>query len=346
MRLKLFEGTLAAPEYDREIAALPRAGIYQASSWADVRRPTHDAHRIIVMRDGCPVLSAQILTRSMRGGCRVMTLPRGPIGDLSDRAGMGTLAGALRALGRRLNAVVLFMDPCVPEGGREAENLLALGVRRRRGERGLFGGNLPRRVWRVPLGPSPGDALSHLRPETRRICSRAARMGLSVRAGGMGDFHRLKRWLFEHARERRYSLPREVFLDRLFDVWQRNGQARIFVCEHDGRTLSMALATEFAGEVHGHFAADGPGARELGANRLLHLRIMEHAERHGILVYDMGGVAWNPELHPEAAGLRLFKSGFGGTEESYVGEMELVLSHGIYAAITAAWSMAHRRIGW
>lgn len=275
-----------------------------------------------------------------------MTVPRGPIGDLGDSAGMDLLAGALRGLGRRLNAVALFMDPCVPESAKEAENLAALGVRRRRGEMGLFGGTLPRRVWRVPLGPNPGDARSRLRPETRRICARAERLGLSVRSGGEGDFHRLKRWLREHAVQRGYPLPRAAFLDRLFDVWKRHGQACIFVCERDGRPLSIALATMFAGEVLGHFAADGPGAREFGASRLLHLGIMEQAEGLGLRAYDMGGVAWNPELHPEAAGLRLFKSGFGGAEESYVGEMELVLRPGIYTAITAASAMIHRRIGW
>lgn len=346
MQLKLYAGGEEPVQYDAEIGALAGAGIYQAKSWSEVRAGTHQACWVVVRRDGVAVLSAQILVRRLRGGYAILTAPRGPVGDLHDLSAAAALVGAVRELAATSGALALLADPCRDSADRSVQNLLALGFRRRRLPPTLFGGNLPRRVWRVPLGPLPGEARGRLAPETRRICSRADRLGLRVRSGRADDWPRFKVWLRAHALARGYALPTEDFLDRLLHIWMRHGQARLHVCEQAGRPLAAALTSEFAGEVLGHFSADSPEGRSLGAARRLHLGIIEDAEERGLRVYDMGGIAWDEQRHPQAAGLRRFKSGFGGAAETYAGELELVLRPRAYAAIGAATRLTGRRMSW
>jgi len=307
--------------FDRMLALLPGASVYQAASWAEIRSGTHACWRFAAERDGASVLVLQVLSRTLRGGGLILHAPRGPAGDLEDLAALSALLDAVRAAGRSLRAVALVCDPQVPEG-RDGP-LLAAGFRRRPRPDRTFGGQLPRRVWRVPLGPSPGDAERRFAPETRRVCRRAREAGLVAGPAGPDVLETLSRQMADAGDQRGYQVPEAGRLRLLYAAWQRHGQARIYACRKDGELLAACLATEFGGESLGHFAGSVPDRGQ--ASRLLHWSAIADAESRGLRVYDMGGIP-DDAKHPQAEGLRTFKRGFGGTEQCWGGEYVLALS--------------------
>ena len=119
-----------APEvWDRFVAAHPQAHILQTSPWGQLKAAFGwQVERVALMREERPVAGAQILYRRLPGGlARLAYVPRGPLVNWEDEGETAALMDALTATARARRAIVLTVEPDLPDFPSLQERLTALG---------------------------------------------------------------------------------------------------------------------------------------------------------------------------------------------------------------------------
>lgn len=320
-------------EWNAFVSAAPTGDVLQSWEWGELKaRGAWHPIRLALYEGGRMVAAAGLLKRGLPlPGSSFLYAPRGPVLDFSRPGLIRAMAEALRQVGRRERAILVKIDPPVEDPGVAGE-LLSCGFVRSGhagGEGQGFGGEQPRCVMKLDLGPSLDDLLRQCKEKTRYNIRLAARKGVTVRCGETLDDMRTFYRLLQVTAERDGFLIRSY--DYYRDTWEvlaARGLARLFLAEYQGQALSGAIAYLFGDKAWYTYGASSNEHRNVMPNYLMQWEMIRWAKESGCAVYDFRGVspASDPRDDDHLAGLNRFKAGFGARFVEYIGEFDLPLS--------------------
>lgn len=176
--------------------------------------------RLVLRRDECPRVAAQVLFRSARP-FSLGYAPRGPVAGEHSVADSAVFTVALDRLSRRRRAVLSLIEP---------ERPLALPAR---GSLGWGASDVllqPRRTIKVELAHDDDGLLARMKPKTRYNVRLAERRGVVVRRGGLQDLPAFYRLLVETGARNEFGIHGVRYYADVLRVYGDDGC--LLVAEH------------------------------------------------------------------------------------------------------------------
>lgn len=337
------------------MAASPYGDILQCLEWGDVKKP--DWHPIPVeLRtanglDATALVLRRALPRTRR---TILYIPRGPILDWSREDVARALVQRLRDVARSHRAVLIKVDPAVPQSTLGVANTLqSLGFVPSPDANNAFGGTQPRFVMKLDISGSDEDVMARFHSKWRYNIRLAERKGVRVRESTSRDdiaiFHDI--YQTTALRDGFTGRPQKYF-EKLWDTLVEKDLARFFIAELDGHPLSGAICFVLGRQCWYVYGASSNEHRNVMPNHAMQWAMIQWARGRGCTIYDFRGVHDVPknandpnadvctitqeQLMESKDGLVRFKAGFGASLTEYVGEWDLPLNRSWYWLWTTA----------
>ena len=310
------------PQYEAFVQAHPNGGITQSTLWHGVKN--NWGHEVVVSRaeSGEIVGGVSVLVRKVPLlGVTMLYAPRGPVCDWYDEAVLRDLMTGIDALAKRHRAYLFKMDPDVLAADtRFAELVQKLGFKNIRGGDG-FETIQARFNYRLYIdGRDEEQIFANLTQKTRYNVRVARKHGVEIRCVGkehLDDFMRLMRLTGE--RDGFSIRPKEYFARMLDELGEH---ARLYMAFYDGKAVSAALTTNYAGKTCYIYGASDNAHRNVMPNYLIQWEMIVWALETGCTVYDFQGVSGNLDESDPLYGLYRFKKGFNGMLDELAGEFD------------------------
>jgi FemAB-related protein (PEP-CTERM system-associated) len=138
----------------------------------------------------------------------------------------------------------------------------------------------------LPLAPDAEEVWRRLRPEIRNRVRKAEKAGLTVLQGGeelVPDFYRV--WTLRMQQLGTPCYPRRLFSNLLRSF---PDQARVFVVQHNRRTVAAGFFYHFHGLAQCRWAATDVAFNELAPNMLLYWSAIKYHCQAGLRWFDFG----------------------------------------------------------
>lgn len=337
------------------VAASPHGDILQCGEWGELKKPDWRPIPIEIRTSGELNATALILRRALpRTGKSIFYIPRGPILDWSRPDVARALVKRLRDVARSHRAILIKVDPAVPQSTLGVANTLqSLGFVPSPDANNAFGGTQPRFVMKLDISGSDEDVMARFHSKWRYNIRLAERKGVRVREStsrsDIAIFHDIYRTTAE--RDGFTGRPQKYF-EKLWDTLVEKDLARFFITEFNGQPLSGAICFLLGQQCWYVYGASSNEHRNVMPNHAMQWAMIQWARERGCTVYDFRGVhdvPKNPDnpnadvstitqeqLMESKDGLVRFKAGFGASLTEYVGEWDLPLNKSWYWLWTTA----------
>lgn len=309
-------------EFEAFVAGHPRGEFTQSPRWRLVKNNWDYAALVSRGEDGAIRGGMGVLIQKIPLiGTSFLYAPRGPVCDVHDRVVMAELKAAADQLARRTRAHMLKIDPDVPAGdGAFLALMQQMGFTRFYGPEG-FETIQARFNYRLYLqGRSEEELLAGCTQKTRYNIRLAQKKGVQVRVCGqemLNDFVRIMQVTGE--RDGFNTRPRAYFV-RMLEALGEN--ARLYMAFYEGRPVSGAIATNYAGKTCYVYGASDNVYRNVMPNYLVQWEMIRWAVQTGCSVYDFQGVSGDMDESRPIYGLYRFKRGFNGQLDELAGEFD------------------------
>lgn len=318
-------------ELDAFLQTNENAQIYQAPIWLKMR--AGQPHEFIAVRgDDGKIKGAMSVFIYRKYGRVMLFCPRGPVFSHDDLDTFRELMRGAFALGKKLHAYGLRIDPTVLR----SNEAFATEVRRL-GGKVLF---VPDReidtspshvVYTLPLKDRSIDEIfasfdSGYRYKIRRSAKRETVLKVGTRED-LPEFHRL---LVQTTQRQKFNGQPLSYFEKLFDVLgERNVHLQLAYL--DGELIAGALLLCYGTTAIYLYGASSEHHREAMPNHLIQWTLIQWAKAQGFDTYSFGGIpGYNDENNP-AYGIYRFKKGFRGEVVEYIGEINFPLRPVAYA---------------
>jgi peptidoglycan pentaglycine glycine transferase (the first glycine) len=315
------------------VAASPGGHILQSSQWGQLKeRFGWQVARLAIEDQGQWQAGAQVLFRPL-GPLTIAYVPKGPVTDWADEEVTQILLEALHHLCRQRRAILLKIEPNLPQDHNLAQQLAGLGFRTSPQT------IQPRCTILVDLTPDPDDILARMKSKTRYNIRLAGRKGVTVREGTVEDlpgFHRLMRITAER---NDFGIHSQAYYQAAHQLFVPQGLAKLFLAASEGQVLAGIMAFAFGQRAWYMYGASSSEHRDLMPNYLLQWEAIKWAKDRGCFTYDLWGIPDEEEETLEREftkrsdglwGVYRFKRGFGGQVVHYMGAYDYVYSPSLY----------------
>ncbi|MDO8648288.1 MAG: peptidoglycan bridge formation glycyltransferase FemA/FemB family protein [Candidatus Peregrinibacteria bacterium] len=330
-----------AREWDAFLTGRAASPFLQSWTMGEVYRALGQDPVRIEIRDGVNLLGICFghIVSARRG--RHLSIPYGPVfAGKPDAALLIPLLAALEERTRNTNCTFIRMSPFWLDS---TENDALLSTR---GFKHSPLHLLAEHLWYVPLrtvdpweqvgGDAPDvstarpeeELLMELRKTTRNLVRRAEREGVTVSASTdpVGDLpHFLA--LHDETRKRHGFTP---YTDRFFREqvahFSPESQCSLYLARYQGEVIAASIHMHFGGETSYHHGASTAKYAQVPASYLLQWTAICDARRRGDRIYNFWGISPEGAKKHPFAGVRTFKTGFGGKSLSLQPCVDLPLS--------------------
>lgn len=287
-------------------ATLPQSWAYARAMFLAERQIAHFGE---IRADWQEVGSVLVLERRALGGLlRRISIHRGPLWmrPVSDDVKRETLRALRRKWPRRPWRRLSFI-PEMPAGA-ESHRLLEEAGFRRAGEgyRSIL----------IDLTPPESDRRARLRPGARQCLRQAEQAGLYVEVDRHGKA--TLPWLLpRHDIEKSlkgFRGPSRSLAIQLMKAARKKNEGLVLLARNEEERIAGVYVVRHGDTATYLIGWTGAEGRRLQATYLLLWRAMEILAAEGVRTFDLGGI--NPEA---AAGVTMFKRGFGGDEYELIG---------------------------
>ncbi|MGI8578663.1 MAG: lipid II:glycine glycyltransferase FemX [Nocardioidaceae bacterium] len=225
-------------------------------------------------------------------------------------------------------------------GQRVQTVLRALGWRPQVSDAGFATGQ-PRFVFAIPLkGRVESDVLSGMNQLWRRNIKKAAKAGVVVSRGSIGDLASFHQLYAETARRDHFT-PRPLsYFQRMFTAMQgeSHDRIRLYSAHHAGDLVAATIWVRVGDHVWYSYGASATAKRDIRGSNAVQWQMIRDAIAIGADTYDLRGITDTLDPEDPHLGLLQFKVGTGGEAVEYVGEWDLPLNRLIYKAFDAYMS--------
>lgn len=331
MRWRLIEKDEAA-RFDEFLAFAEAGDILQSFIWGEVKSVDWQPFRGVVEdADGKIRAAATVLVRRLPAlGRAVAYVPRGPVlDDFADTQLLSFVLEALADLARRQRAVLLKIDPGVPNNSKLANFFSSHGFLGPR-EINDFGGIQPRYTFILSLNGSIDDIFARFPHKLRYKINYAKKKGVVFRANdetSIEDFYTV----LAKTGERNDFLTRSAsYFKHLYETLKKDGRVLLLTGYLEGEPVVSSITLAFGLKAWATYGGQIPKHRNLYAYQSMNWECIRWAHSRGARWFDFDGVPGNAcEEHP-LYGIYHFKKSFGGEFVTFIGEWDLPLSRPLY----------------
>jgi lipid II:glycine glycyltransferase (peptidoglycan interpeptide bridge formation enzyme) len=215
------------------------------------------------------------------------------------------------------------ISPFIPVGARHATPLKKMGFRKSPLHM------LAEHIWYLDLkGKTEDDVMVGMRKTTRNLVRRAEKEGVTVKASE-NPVEDLKIFfeLYEETRKRHHFVPYpNNFIQSQVETFAPKNQCALYIARYKGEPVAASVHMIYGGETSYHHGASTNKYPKCFASYALQWKAIQDAIARNDHIYSFWGIS--PEgvkKHP-FAGVRTFKTGFGGQAIELQHCMDLQLS--------------------
>lgn len=301
----------------------------QDLNWAYVKKEEWIHEAVYLEKNGHITATMSMLVRTFIKGFSMIYVPRGPVCDAYDIATIKELIEEAKEVAKKYNAFVLKFDPEVVYDKKLEALYIQAGFKVRNNDKYKHEYIQPisNMILRIK-DKTEEEIFKGYSEKTRYNIRVAEKKGVTVRYSR--DENDLKK--FYDLSE--ITAKRDGITLRDFDYYKRMLESydeehlRIYIAEHEGDTLSGALALNYGGKLFYIYGASSNEKRNLMPNYLMQQTMIRWAIETGCFEYDFGGVFETDKSN----GLFRFKEGFCRQEgvTKYIGEVDYVYNKLVY----------------
>lgn len=303
------------------------ATLYHSWDWGQLRATEGwRAWRVLASDGSSPRAAVQVLERRLPiPGLSILSAPRGIAARRDDREPVLLIGKWLKGFVRARHAIVLRMDPFIPDTDDEQRSLHR--------EAGFIDlpyqwsrWNLPRANMTVNIGGSREEILARMRRSHREYIYRASRSGLVVKAGSeieqMRQFFDL---LVKTSQRQHFALRTFQYYCEVRDKLLRSGNGELFVAYDSEKAVAGILCAYFSKTCHYLYGGFDWESRQARPNEALHWQAIQWAKDRGCTEYDLlgSGTRNPPKEGNPGFGIYTFKKGFGADLHYLIGYFDL-----------------------
>jgi lipid II:glycine glycyltransferase (peptidoglycan interpeptide bridge formation enzyme) len=199
-----------------------------------------------------------------------------------------------------------------------------------------FGAGHPQFNYEVPLaGKSEDDVLRGMNQLWRRNIKKAAKEGVEVSNGTVGEDLKAFHDLYVHTAWRDHFTPRALrYFETMFAAMSAEDPERIklYLAHHEGDLVAATILVRVGAHAWYSYGASSTEKREVRGSNACQWAMIRDSLAAGCDVYDLRGITPTLDADDSHVGLIQFKVGTGGEAVRYVGEWDLPLRPMVYRA--------------
>ncbi|HZK25505.1 MAG TPA: peptidoglycan bridge formation glycyltransferase FemA/FemB family protein [Oscillospiraceae bacterium] len=318
--------------YDEFLAKSAYGDMLQTFSWGEIKKTDWEAVRAVVEDDNQQICAAMsiLLRRIPLINRTIAYVPRGPIlADTTDSQLIHYTLEALTTLARQHGAIVIKIDPAIPEGLLSPQDLQDNGFHLT-GTDHEFGGTQPRYTFRLPLTGSEDEIFARFTKKMRYKIRYGPKNGLSFRSNeetSIADFYTA----LSQTGERNDIMTRSPeYFQRVYDELKKDDRVLLCTGYIEGEPVISSLTFALGDKAWAVYGGQTNKYRKLYTYHAMNWERIKWAHRKGAVWFDFYGVPGNVEEDHPLFGLYQFKQSFGGDYLAFIGEWDKPLSPAFY----------------
>ncbi len=252
--------------------------------------------------------------------------PRGPIIDDPNSPALTVLLNFVKAEAKKRGAVMLKVEPSVPDG----DTCWLTALRKHNFRPNPYATHI-RHEWVLNLQPDEKTILAGMKEKWRYNIRLAGRKGVTVRRGeGQADLDTFYR-IYQTTSERdQFFIHSKAHYEDVMRLYSQGDRAALFLAEYEGEAIAGIIVLRLGRWSWYMYGASSNEYRNLMPNHLLQWTGMQWAKAHGCWYYNFRGIPDVLEEGQELWGVYVFKRGFGGYPIRFLETHDLVYSPVIY----------------
>ena len=311
------------PEYEAFALNHKNGTFTQSSHWHEIKKGW--GHDIAVVRDenGSIVAGVAMLIKKVPGMpyC-FLYAPRGPVMDYDDEAVFIELIDGIKKYAKQIKAFQFKMDPMV-----YSDNSEFIAMAKRSGftyDPNMGDKDTIQRRCNYMLflnGRNEEEMIASFHQKWRYNIRLAQRKGVECRIctkENLDDFY----GIYKVTSIRDGFTPRpKVYFEYFLDALGEN--VRLYICYYEGKPISGAVTTNYAGKVCYVYGASDNAMRNVMPNHLMQWEMIKWAIETNCEIYDFQGIPMDLSGNDHMHGVYLFKKGFNGDVVLFTSEFDL-----------------------
>jgi len=314
-------------KFDEFVARHPKGHFLQSYGWGEVKAKTGwQPRRLVLEEDGKIVAAAGLLKRKIPYVPKtIFYCPRGPVVDFKNELLLEELLQAIASLAQKEGAILLKIDPDIPEEEEEVKSLLLKKGFRLAAKGEGFEGIQPRYVFRLDLSLSLDELLANMHSKTRYNIRLAEKKGVVIKNDcSLDDLPVFYEILKETALRDHFLIRSFSYFETIWKEMVERGYAKLFMAYYQDEPIAGTLAFIMGDKAWYLYGASANRYRNLMPNYLLQWTMICWAKEKGCTMYDFRGVPGKVGQDHPLYGLYRFKKGFNGKFTEFIGEYDLV----------------------
>jgi len=310
----------------------------QGYEWGEFKRNTGwRVQRVGLEKKGQLIAGAQLLFRSLPGVPFTLAyLSKGPLLNYDDKVVATQLWSLIHQAAHHQQAIFLMAEPNWLDTGPAHQHLYQQGFNPSTHT------NHPHSTIIVDLSPAETVILKAIRKKTRQLIRKAERNGVEIVSGTVRDLAQFQAVLESTADIKDIPAHDLDFYHQVWNVYAPLDKVRLLLAKHNDQVVAAKMVFLFGNRSLHLWGGTTAKGRKLNASYLIQWETLKWAKQQGCLQADLWGIPDEvgqllkqgediPKTNRTGLwGVYLFKRGFGGTVESYVGTYDYVYRPNLY----------------
>jgi lipid II:glycine glycyltransferase (peptidoglycan interpeptide bridge formation enzyme) len=312
--------------------------LLQTQSWAALKSEFGWESQLVTRREADDLVAgAQLLTRwsPLLRLFSVAYVPKGPVVDWRNTERVRAILGDLLASARQRRAILLRIEPNLPESEMVAVEPVLAACGFWPAGRSVQ----PRRTILVDISGDEDEILGRMKQKTRYNIRLAGRKEVTVREGGREDLADFNRLMQVTGGRNAFGVHSADYYRAAYDLFSAEERVGLLLAEYAGRPLAALMVFALGDTAWYLYGASSDEERRRMPAYLLQWEAIRWARARGCCRYDLWGVPDADEETLEANftkrtdglwGVYRFKRGFGGQLKRWAGAYDHVLNRPLY----------------
>ena len=325
MELHVNQG-LEPKSWDHFILQHPEANLLQSWHWGEFQRSLgHIVWRLAVTDGNAIIAQLSVFKLPLRFGRYIFYAPRAILLNKNLPAhqqylAMKMIIDYMKKIADTEKSIMLRTDPPIPP-----EDTAALSIYKSIGFVLSNKSTQPKSNWQLDITPKPSNLLMLMKIKVRYNVRLSEKKGLEIRETTNPDKINIFTDLMHATAIRDNFTPHsDNYYRQQLAVLGKQNMLSLLVVYDQEEPLSAALISFFGSTATYLHGASSDKNREKKPVYALQWAAIQAAKERGCSIYDFGGVNLDP--NHAWAGISRFKTGFGGQEVNYIGNLELPLN--------------------
>ncbi|GCE30769.1 hypothetical protein KDA_62530 [Dictyobacter alpinus] len=256
---------------------------------------------------------------------------RGPVLEGPDSPALPALVKHAQGIARKEHAIVLRIDPNIPDDDARVEEWLS--AFKRLGFHTNTHTGVSRRSWVLDLRPDPETLLANFKMTWRQNVRSSQRKGVTIReATTDADFDTYYNILSVTGERDDFFIHGKDYHKEMFTRYQKRGQAVLFLAEHDGEAIATKMLIKMGDWCWDMFGGSTNSKRNLKATYLIQYHCFLWAREHGCSFFDFRAIPNILKPGEEMWGVYEFKKGFDGFSRLVINTQDYIYNPILYKA--------------